>query len=112
MPKPWMLLWVLPALAGCGGQPRAVKAEVTLNADSGVLTIACTRSSSGACHAAVVGATLARAEAKVGASATIEGVMPGARLCVSDVAPEPGKCDLKEIAPGTTIIRHEKVGRD
>jgi len=110
--KSWVWLALATALAGCGDQQHSVKAEVTLSGDTGALTMACHQSSSGECHGIVVGAVLARGTAKVGSSATIEGVMPGARFCVSDVEADPAKCDLKEITVGTTIIRHQKVGSD
>ncbi|MGK6319317.1 hypothetical protein [Sphingomonas sp. DT-204] len=110
MNKAWGLLMAAAALGGCDSGSHQLRAEVVLS-DSGQLTLTCKQSSSGECHGLVLGTTQQRAVAKPGASATIDGVVPGSRFCADDVAPQPNKCDLKELTTGTMIISRQTVGK-
>ena len=83
MNKAWGWLVLAAALGGCGDeQVHQMKAEVTLY-DTGRLAVACKQSSSGECHALVLGTTLVRGVAKAGADTTIDGVIPGVRFCAA-----------------------------
>ena len=111
MTKIWIVLPLLAALTACGDGPQAVSAEVTVEPNSALLELACKASTTGSCHAVVFGATTAFGSAKVGEKTSIEGVIPGARFCVSATEPDPAKCHRREIGEGTQIVREEKVAR-
>lgn len=108
----WTVAAIALLIAGCGSSgKRSLHATIEADRAGGTVTMMCTASSSGTCHALfVTGSDMGRVSAAVGTSAGTTGITDETRYCLDVSEPDNG-CTLKPLAEGKQIVRHETIER-